>query len=1085
MLTPGYKDAGKRNVPERDFDLTSLLTSQGFYADGDRDGLSDGLETQVIVPRNIGLLSLTSLASRLVLPTSGAAFPVVQFEDEVDDIKAVSSPLLVGESAFVRQLIKTGKLKLPALRPGWAVAQVVPRAFNKSAALSILGADEAGLAKMLDYISLTFPYFSEYREGNPQLGDVGRDLEKMLKGEKGAAEAFVRANVEKIGKEIGHKELTGVTAEIFLPERHAVFEAGLENELKKRLKPEKLEVKTTALKQYKPVFSREKEFSWEVDDALTLLEEKIESLDASAGPLEVILGLSESPQVRKNVKTRVEARLRQAGIQEAEVHVFSAYKQGFFWLTENILPRLKGLPLSRLTIRFAEEKDDLTLPKRFYSEPLRWLQELYPVDEILAAELRLPLDQILFEKKEKPDPVYELIAHDARGSVLLCDGFSPRIREIPYLKVLPEWGSVKVTTGWLKIGPPGRPAFEASLPTDLEKFWEFYQDEVLSFLYSHIMKKTEGRPSTAKQPYFKRLKVELKLSEPDFRLSLDEEIVSSLEAIHDEIYFDTLDFLRGITTVELEDQELPEDTSRLSAPGNVFPVIHPSLEGKGGRVKVELEDWPAASPQLILRWKEKGRAEEETRKAVFPSLKPKSVRFPCLIFDGQAARIENIAAEIEFEKESDYLALLDILQTAAELEKAGLLTPSLSYPGVRSLTLRVKHKDLEREEVFSSGPAPRASRVEAPAEGLPLQVPTDEIISPEMCMEIIGRLGRFPGVRSYIGGRSYEDREVPVLELFTPQAAYISVPRLIAAKPTLFISARQHANEVSSTNTILKFAELLASDEEYAEYPRKVNFILQPMENPDGAALAYELQKLTPFHSLHAGRYSSLGVDIGYQVGSAKPFLPEAAVRKTLMERWLPDIHLNLHGYPSHEWVQAFSGYSPYLFRDYWIPKGWFAYYRALRLPIYDKWKEAGEELRRKIIEELHSDGRIKKSNENFYRRFWRWAARWQPHLNPLELHDGLNLYAARRSSQENRLSARTQITYIEETPELMDETARGDWLSFLSEQGLAYLRAHAKYLSRAAHEVGRIEEEIRDRVRIQFIRARPGKTERPTKGGH
>jgi hypothetical protein len=39
------------------------------------------------------------------------------------------------------------------------------------------------------------------------------------------------------------------------------------------------------------------------------------------------------------------------------------------------------------------------------------------------------------------------------------------------------------------------------------------------------------------------------------------------------------------------------------------------------------------------------------------------------------------------------------------------------------------------------------------------------------------------------------------------------------------------------------------------------------------------------------------------------------------------------------------------------------------------------------------------------------------------------SLQARRRSSQENRLSPRTQITYIDETPELKDETARGKWL--------------------------------------------------------
>ncbi len=106
------------------------------------------------------------------------------------------------------------------------------------------------------------------------------------------------------------------------------------------------------------------------------------------------------------------------------------------------------------------------------------------------------------------------------------------------------------------------------------------------------------------------------------------------------------------------------------------------------------------------------------------------------------------------------------------------------------------------------------------------------------------------------------------------------------------------------------------------------------MENPDGAELAYEMQKNEPFHSLHAGRYGALGVDMGYQTGT-KPLLPEAAVRTRLYDRWVPDIFLNLHGYPSHEWVQPFSNYTPYLFRDYWVPKGWFTYFQSLRLPIY------------------------------------------------------------------------------------------------------------------------------------------------------
>jgi len=95
--------------------------------------------------------------------------------------------------------------------------------------------------------------------------------------------------------------------------------------------------------------------------------------------------------------------------------------------------------------------------------------------------------------------------------------------------------------------------------------------------------------------------------------------------------------------------------------------------------------------------------------------------------------------------------------------------------------------------------------------------------------------------------------------------------------------------------------------------------------------------------------------------------------------------------------------------------------------------------------------------------------------MDYLELHDGVNLYSKRRSSRESKLSSRRQITFVEETPELMDETAHGNWLDFLCEQGLAYLRAHVKYLSQAKFETICLEEESQDRIQIRFIRSRPG----------
>ena len=364
--------------------------------------------------------------------------------------------------------------------------------------------------------------------------------------------------------------------------------------------------------------------------------------------------------------------------------------------------------------------------------------------------------------------------------------------------------------------------------------------------------------------------------------------------------------------------------------------------------------------------------------------------------------------DVEFEREADYLALLEIIASYRELAEKGLLVSPLSYPNLHSILVRLKTKDMAKDETLPVAPPEPAVRPSPPpplAPGAPI-VDTSRILSPEAVQEIAVRLGNLPFLRTYTGGRSYEKRPVPVIEVFKPLGTYVSIPRLISQKPTLFVLGRQHANEVASTTYILKLAELLATDKAYQDYVNKINFVFQPMENPDGAALAYELQTQTPFHSLHAGRYGSLGIDVGSMGGASRPILPEALVRRTLNAKWVPDVFLNLHGYPSHEWVQQFSNYSPYLFREYWIPRGWYDIYRYLSSPLYRPYKEAGEDLMGFIISEMQADPKIKESNKKFYDRYYRWATRWQPHLNPLELKDGLSVISRRRSSTENRLSA-------------------------------------------------------------------------------
>jgi hypothetical protein len=1078
MLTPSYKPRPRSGQTGKVFDLTSLFTTRGFYSDGDKDNIKDTLEGIMIIPQDTPSPGIQWLASRLVLDTAGASFPLVYLDREIENKQALKAPILIGKNnQLVRELIEAGKMKNPELKKGWGKVQIVPQAINKSNALVIAEQDALGMEKTLSFLGKTFPNFREFGVGQPKVQDVPIALEEFLVGGRGSAEAHFWIKLRTLIEEIKDKKFAQFNLRVFLPEKNKKFVRTIREFLDDSLDAEKIDIQDFAMTDSKNIFQKEKEFTWEGDEVTRLVQQNIESREPSSSVLKVSLGVSESPEVRTIIKARIEALLKAKEFPRFEVDVSSSYKQGFFWILEKALPALEGKNVHRLLIRFSRQQEDFSQPKRFYSEAYRWLQELYPVDEIISEKAGIPLDRITFEMKEETNPVYDFIALDEDDNNILDFHFSPRTRDSLYMQALPEWGEVKLTTGWLTIEQNGKVLLDTEIKSDLEKFWEFYQAEVLKEVYDHILKKTGNQPTFEKQPYFKRLLIEMWFSEPDFQLGLDEEIVSSLEAIHDEIYFDTLDFLRGITEVRLDQEDdIPEDTSRYSAPGNILPKIYPSSEGDQGKVKVTFDGWQARNPEMHVDWEEEGR-RKKSRKFTFPKITSKNLRLLSFTYNGIDEKIEKLTTEIEIEKEKDYLSLLEIIDTHKKLVNQKIVDPPFRFPNLGSLAVLAKHKKWEKEEIFS-----RESK--NPGEKTPprtyaledVKIPTKEIISPQMCLDIVDKLGQWDNILTYIGGNSYENRKIPVLEIFTPLEKYISIPRLITLKPTLYLSGRQHANEVSATNYILKFAELLAKEPAYQKFAKGINFVLHPMENPDGADLAYDLQKLTPFHSLHAGRYTSLGIDVGYQVGASQPILPEANVRKNLNAKWQPDIYLNLHGYPSHEWVQQFSNYIPYQFRDYWIPRGWFAYYRALSLPLYEKWTKAGEELKSVIIQKINQNKEFQASNKKFYDRYYRWAARWQPHMNYLEDHDGVNLYAKRRSSRENRLTNRRRTTFVEETPEVMDETAQGDWLNFLVIQGLTYLKAHAEYLSKTRFETARIEEEDQERIHIQLIRSRPGK---------
>ncbi|CUK16964.1 Zinc carboxypeptidase [Achromobacter sp. 2789STDY5608615] len=130
--------------------------------------------------------------------------------------------------------------------------------------------------------------------------------------------------------------------------------------------------------------------------------------------------------------------------------------------------------------------------------------------------------------------------------------------------------------------------------------------------------------------------------------------------------------------------------------------------------------------------------------------------------------------------------------------------------------------------------------------------------------------------------------------------------------PAVFISGAQHANETSGVVGALRAAQALKARGD-------AHFALIASENPDGYALFNRLREQHPRHMLHASRYSALGDDIAYREHA--PFF-EREGRHQAHAISGAQLHINLHGYPAHEWTRPPVGLPAAQFRAVDHPQG-------------------------------------------------------------------------------------------------------------------------------------------------------------------
>jgi hypothetical protein len=1087
--------------PARTFDLTNAFSIEGWYGDAYTDLIPDRTDTAIVLGSAADSLGAAHIAARLGLETTGITLPLTRIADKVRTPEREPNPILVGRSnALVDRLVKIGKARLDDLQPGEGVVQIVPRAFGNAAATVVAGADAAGTEAAASYLARHVPYVWSNTRGATTLGEVALQTNRFFQARTAAGQASqIDTELDAILPDLKDKPLEAIDVRLFVEKSDPALEKYVSGRLQGAGVKVTPRVSTSGITDPVTVFDDTLKVPWEVDDFWTRFKADILPKVTRGSRVVIEARLSESPEVRRKIVDDARAQLTAAGAAESNVRVLSAYKQGYLWMTEQVIPELKGKNVHAVKVKVAEYHPDLTKKYKFYMVPSRWVHELYPVDEIFQRDLGLPKEAFSVELVNDAKEIYSLEAADGAGRVVYRTSFSPKTVEREYLEKFPGWSRVIVTTGWLSASIDGTTVVDQRIETDPERFWDHYQSVVLPRIYDNVMKVTDNRPLPEKQPFHRDLDIEVWMSEPDFRIGIDEELVSSLEAIHEDLYFVTLDFFDalGRTTTR----------RRLAAPGKIFPIIHPDRPGQPGEVKVHYAGNASTRPRLEVIYKEKNvdrpvrLSRELTRIDTTPAIVNRAV--------ARADGVAEIGLDVEAKDDREAARAVDALDSLARLQAAGLYTDAMSFEHVDRVAVVVNLRDVHaRRVVKSTGAFPPSNVRRAPNAppsghaGLPL-VTWDHIISPDESEELIGKLAAYPEVKAYKAGHSYRGRDISVVEITSPTPSeQVSLAKLTTAKPTIFITGRQHANEVSSTSHILRFAELLVTDKAYKDILKKVNVVLHPVENPDGAQMAYDLQKLTPNHMLHAGRYSALGQDVASLVGVADPLLPESLVRTRVWRDWLPDIYLNPHGYPSHEWVQPFAGYVPPGFRTYLSTRGWYTTVGTLRDPRYPDHADATAALREAIVREINANADVRAMDLRAQARYRKWAYGFGPYVFNQEIYKDTAIYysdaetgepsGSRRfgagrggnpagesggggGSGRFSMNAWPQVTFFSGGTEAPDETAQGEWLNLVAKAGFSYLMANVKYLRDGQYAVQRIEEDAaRDLVSLTTVRIRP-----------
>jgi len=565
---------------------------------------------------------------------------------------------------------------------------------------------------------------------------------------------------------------------------------------------------------------------------------------------------SETRAIRAELHADLEAALRATGSSATVLPVRHAFRPALHWLIEEVAAAAP-MDATRLHVLVGRQSTA-------FGPADRWLRELYPVAEVIEqqhATLRVEFD---LADTEVETPTYTATLFDAVGSVLLQRSLTPLVSRDPH----PAGGDALVVSAGVRLLRDGHDVAQAVVRSDAEVFWRWLQDDVLPAVVAEL--------DTADTPLLHEISVIASLSEPDERFTIDHETDSVTEVLHEEVYFGVL---------EAFDRAFDSPKQRHLSPGRILPFFHVA-ERQPMRATVTVR--ARGSDRLAL----------ELADGTWHDVPPCDANVLVERVTGRASRVVALQLRLAGEGASEAASRL---RWAATRGLEGVLPEGVA--------ITLVHPDGRAERLPGQG----AERTTIDA------LPERPLHPREVVRHALAWRAARPALRVATPRESALGQPLVVVEVVDAERPALSRARAAAWRPTLLVSARQHANEATSTQAVWAWCERWLAD---PALWRRANLVVHPLENPDGARLHAACCSLAPNHMHHAARYTAFGADLQTNPRVRGEIIAESLMRHDAARRWRPVAHLNDHGYPAHAWIRSLTGFVPQGFANWSLPTG-------------------------------------------------------------------------------------------------------------------------------------------------------------------